>query len=107
MADRSSVAVRKHPQIRERLANVARFLAAKHRSELEEWKKGAMELNRPDWLWESLLLSFSTMGRSKGAVGLIRNPDLHSKVTYEALAKLAPHERRSTLKETLRAAKWV
>jgi hypothetical protein len=107
MADLPSVAVRKQSQIRDRLANVARSLAAQHRSELEEWKKGAMELNRPDWLWESLLLSFSTMGRSMGAVGLIRNPDLHSKVTYEALAKLSPHERRRTLKETLRAAKWV
>jgi len=102
-----SGAIDKQARSRKRLADIARSIAANHRSELEQWKKSSAELDRPDWLWESLLLSFSTMGRSKGAAGLMRNPELHGRVTYDALAKLSPRERRRTLKATLRAAKLV
>jgi len=103
----NSATLQKTSQIRERLAQLAKLIAARHRNELEEWKKRSSDLEHPYWLWESLLLSFSTMGRSKGAAALMRNPELHRKVTYNALAKLSPRDRKRTLKETLRAAKLV
>ena len=88
-----------------RMAGVAKSVAARHRGKLNELKAEAKELERPDWVWHCLLVSFSTMGNSRGYDGLIKNKDNYSKVTFDSLARLAKKNRKSTLKEALHAAK--
>lgn len=73
---------------------------------LAEGKTRRKELDRPDFVWHELLLSFATMGNSRGAEGLIRNRDNYKRVTFEALKRKPTKAAR--LKElliVLRAAK--
>lgn len=107
MATRPSSASDNRAKARERLAEVGRLVATKHRHKLDDVKaEGTASFERDDWLWESLLGSFSTMGRSKGVV-LVRDPKLHNRVTYASLARLPRNGRKRRLKNTLRAARLV
>src|SRR5690348_9148180 len=107
MATSTAHTTEKRADARERMIAVVKSVAAKHRDKLAEIQsKAAKVLQCEDWLWESLLLSFATMGRSAGAV-LVRDRELHNKVMYKSLAKLPRNERKRLLKTTLRAAKLV
>ena len=90
---------------RERLVQVVSNLAEKYRDELEELKRGAAELDRPDFLWHSFLVAMATMGSARGYDGLIANRDNYSRVTFEELGTLPEAERLQRLDETLRRAK--
>jgi len=73
---------------------------------LAEGKTRRKELGRPDFVWHELLLSFATMGNSRGAEGLIRNRDNYKRVTFDALKrKPTKAERLRELLIVLRAAK--
>jgi hypothetical protein len=74
------------------------------KSKLEELKKDASYLQRPDFLWLSLVESMSSMGNSRGYDGLFGNPDNYKKITFEALSLLPPESRLQVLAETLGAA---
>jgi hypothetical protein len=54
---------------------------------LAQGKTRQKELDRPDFVWHELLLSFATMGNSRGAEGLIRNRGNYKRVTFEALKR--------------------
>jgi hypothetical protein len=88
-----------------RLTEVAASVAGQHRNKLDELKAKAKELERPDWLWHSLLLSFSTMGNARGKIGLVDNQENYEKVTFAALGKLSSKDRKRRLTETLRVGK--
>lgn len=76
------------------------------KAKLAEGKTRRKELDRPDFIWHELLLSFATMGNSRGAEGLIRNQDNYRRVTFEALTRKRTNaSRRSELREVLRVAK--
>jgi thermostable 8-oxoguanine DNA glycosylase len=76
------------------------------KAKLAQGKARRKELNRPDFVWHELLLSFATMGNSRGAEGLIRNQDNYKRVTFEALKRKRTNANRlSELREVLRAAK--
>ncbi len=90
---------------KEKLSKIAGRLAEKHRDKLDQLKKEHKELKRPDFIWHFLLQSFSTMGRAAGWHGLIGNKENYSKVTFEALAKLAPPQRENVVRSTCQAAK--
>jgi thermostable 8-oxoguanine DNA glycosylase len=76
------------------------------KAKLAEGKARRKELDRPDFVWHELLLSFATMGNSRGAEGLIRNQDNYRRVTFDALKwKRTNANRLSELREVLRAAK--
>jgi hypothetical protein len=76
------------------------------RAKLAESKTRRKELDRPDFVWHELLLSFATMGNSLGAEGLIRNQDNYRRVTFDALKRKRTNANRlSELREVLRAAK--
>src|ERR1700678_1195141 len=73
------------------------------KAKLAEGKTRRTELDRPDFIWHELLLSFATMGNSRGAEGLIRNQDNYRRVTFEALTRKRTNAiRRSELREVLR-----
>ena len=59
----------------------------------------------PDWLWERLLVSFATLGGSRGAIGLIQNPRNKSRVAFDFLAKMARPARDQHIEQVLRDAK--
>jgi hypothetical protein len=76
------------------------------KAKLADGKTRRKELDRPDFVWHELLLSFATMGNSRGAEGLIRNRDNYKRVTFEALKrKPTKAARLSELLSVLRAAK--
>jgi hypothetical protein len=76
------------------------------KTRLAEGKAGRKDLDRPDFVWYELLLSFATMGNSRGAEGLIRNQDNYKRVTFEALERIPTKPgRRKELLTVLRAAK--
>jgi thermostable 8-oxoguanine DNA glycosylase len=76
------------------------------KAKLAEGKARRKELDRPDFVWHELLLSFATMGNSRGAEGLIRNQHNYRRVTFEALTRKRTNASRlSALREVLRAAK--
>jgi hypothetical protein len=76
------------------------------KAKLAEGKTRRKELDRPDFIWHELLLSFATMGNSRGAEGLIRNQDNCRRVTFEALKrKPTKAVRLRELLSVLRAAK--
>jgi hypothetical protein len=58
---------------------------------------------RPDFIWEALLLSVSTLGGVRGA-RLVHDERLHKRVTYAALEKRSPTERERILHDALREA---
>jgi hypothetical protein len=93
-------------EARQRLADAAKALSqvdsVKHK--LEELKRDAQCLEKPDFVWLSLVESFSSMGNSRGYDGLFGNPENYKKITYEALSSLSPDGRLGALAKTLGAA---
>ena len=59
----------------------------------------------PHWLWDELILSFSTMGNSRGAIGLVENKTNHAQVNFELLASMPFDERVEHADRVLRDAK--
>ncbi len=86
------------------LADVARDLAQKYRTELRRMKRSRSRLRRDDFVWHELLLSFSTMGNSRG-VELIRKQEFYGQVSFDALRKLSQRQRARVLNRVLRKAK--
>jgi len=74
------------------------------RCQLETLKKDAPYLQRPDFLWLSLVESMSSMGNSRGYDGLFGKPENYARITFEALASLPSEERFPVLAQTLGAA---
>jgi len=76
------------------------------KARLAKGKAGRKDLARSDFVWHELLLSFATMGNSRGAEGLIRNQGNYKRVTFEALSrKPTKTARLKELLAVLRAAK--
>ena len=96
----------KRREARQRLADAAKALSqldsVKHK--LEELKRDAQYLEKPDFVWLSLVESFSSMGNSRGYDGLFGNPENYKRITFEALSLLSPEDRLRVLAETLSAA---
>jgi hypothetical protein len=88
----------------ERLVQVVSELARKYRDELEEMKRGVLDLARPDFLWHSFLEGMATMGNANGYPGLIGNQENYEQVRFERLAPLPPEERLQRLEHVLRKA---
>lgn len=91
---------------RQRLSHAVRALAQIDdvKLKLEELKKDASYLQRPDFLWLSLVESMSSMGNSRGYEGLFGNPENYRRITFEALSSLSPEGRLQELTGVLGAA---
>ena len=89
----------------QRLADAASGLAqldfVKHK--LEELKSDAQCLEKPDFIWLSLVESLSSMGNSRGYEGLFGDPENYERITFEALSSLPREGRLRVLAETLAA----
>jgi hypothetical protein len=90
---------------RRRLVRVLKRLAAQHAGKLDELKGEARQLERADFLWHFLLQSFATMGNSRGWAGLMADRGRYERVTYQALATVAPSSRARLIEEVFREAK--
>jgi hypothetical protein len=90
--------------VKNRLASVIRSLAEKKRCDLERLKEGQKHWSRHDFIWHSLLGSFSTMGNARGAE-LMRDNELYSRVSWEAISRVPRRTRLKTLCRTLSQAK--
>jgi hypothetical protein len=88
----------------DRLVQIVSRLAQKYRDDLEAGKRGALDLNRPDFLWHSLLAGMATMGNANGYRGLIDNRENYDRITFEQLVPLAPDERLRILEQVLARA---
>ena len=77
-------------EARQRLADAAKALSRLDsvKQKLEELKRDARYLEKPDFVWLSLVESFSSMGNSRGYDGLFGNPENYKRFTYEALSSL-------------------
>jgi thermostable 8-oxoguanine DNA glycosylase len=76
------------------------------KARLAKGKAGRKDLDRLDFVWHELLLSFATMGNSRGAEGLIRNRKNYKRVTFEALKRKRTNAARlNELREVFCAAK--
>ncbi len=88
-----------------RLAEAIRPIYDKHRQEIDDLKHGASHWTAPDFIWEAILASFSTMGNAKGYEQLIANSDLNDPIRFENLRKLhSDEEPLSVLEDRLTAA---
>jgi hypothetical protein len=86
------------------LVRAVRTVYEHHRTEIDDLKReGELLWMAPDFIWEQLLRSFSTMGNARG-MRLMRDPVLHDRVTYRAVVDLTPAERRTVLMGALAAA---
>jgi len=87
-----------------RLAQAARAVYDAHRSDIEQKKKaGRRHWKASDFIWEALLISAATLGNSRGSQ-LVKKEEFHSRVRWDALAKLSKNRRLTVLKRTLREA---
>ena len=75
------------------------------RERLEELKTEQRNLNRTDFIWHYMLVSFSTMGNSRGYYGLIDNQANYREVTYDAIKMIEPEERLAHIQKILSKAK--
>jgi hypothetical protein len=86
------------------LVSAVRVIYPRHRTTIERLKRDCRRLwNTPQFVWEQLLRSFSTMGNARG-LRLMHEPSLHDRVTYDAIANLGPKKRRKILGVVLAAA---
>lgn len=85
------------------MVEAVRRLAATHREDLERLKTIASTPERRD-LWQALLRSFGTLGRSRGWEEL-RRPENLARLSYEALVRLAPDDREAIAERVFRDAK--
>lgn len=91
---------------RSRLVKYLRNLPKDVRMNLKTTKAEGKKMRaRPDWLWHALLVSFSTMGNSRGWAALKADPENQKNLSYESLARLTPPKRRQALETGLRRAK--
>lgn len=91
--------------IRKSIAATAKRLAREKRAELERMKEEHKQLDRPDFVWHYLLVSFATMGRASGWVGLIGDSSNYHEVRYEVLDRQTSAERAKRIERAFRAAK--
>jgi hypothetical protein len=92
------------PDPKRTLARAVRAVYESNRDVVEQRKREARQIwAHPDFIWEQLLRSFSTMGNSRGK-RLMERPELHGRVTYAAIARLSPEARRTRLRKVLSAA---
>ncbi len=84
---------------RDRLVAVVRTLVADPnvRAKLEELKKGASDLARPDFIWHFFLQSMATMRGVAGWRGLIGDQANYRRVTFSALAALTEKARQAQI----------
>lgn len=89
-----------------RLADVAKGLAQREQTKLklEELRRCSIDLEKPDFVWRSLVESFSSMGNSRGYEGLFGDPESYERIAFDALSRLSPARRLETLSQTLHAA---
>ncbi len=95
-------------QARNSLTSLARELAQRDdvKQRLANSKSRANELERDDFVWYELLLSFSTMGNSRGKHGLIDNEENFARVQFDRLKRLSSSEARlAEFREVLHLAK--
>lgn len=95
-------------QARNDLASIVGELARRDdvKQRLAEGKLRVSELNDPEFVWYELLLSFSTMGNSRGKHGLIDNPENFARVQFKYLERLNSSDARlKELQAVLHAAK--
>ncbi len=89
----------------ELLAGIVRCLASRHHKELKELKmKYAQDIEKPDFVWRSLVESASDHGGSRGTA-LYEDPGNYDKITFEALSILSASERHRVLAKTTHASK--
>src|SRR6478672_370894 len=86
------------------LVNAIQTVADSRRAELERMKADRHKFEQPDWLWEALLLSLSTMGNSRGAA-LVKNPEFHARVRFSTIQKTERKDRQLVIEGTMRKAK--
>lgn len=90
---------------RQALVDALRHPRSEMHEELRRLKKwGISESKRPDFVWHILLQSFATWGGSRGAEGLINNPDNYDRVTFDRLSMLGPKRRHEAIQRTFRRA---
>jgi hypothetical protein len=92
-----------------RLSNAVRTVYEAHRQRIEELKSSsAARWEETDFVWEALLLSFSTWGNA-GGMKLFEDSELHTQVRFAALLQLAPSERLKKVETCLRAGnvRWA
>src|SRR4051812_33607048 len=86
------------------LVRAVRAVYPAHRAKIERLKREGRRIwNAPDFIWEQLLRSFSTMGNSRGARPMT-DTTLHDCVTYRALVEVTVKQRRTILRKTLVSA---
>lgn len=91
-------------RVKQRLAHILRELAQEQRPRLEELKVAEHEnVKREDWVWHALLEAAASWGSNRGYEGLIQNPEVYAKVTWDALRKVSPSDRTAWIEEALRA----
>jgi thermostable 8-oxoguanine DNA glycosylase len=101
MSDASSRAT----TIRNRLVSFLRNLPPDVLENLNRRKtEGQTIRSRPDWLWYSLITSFSTMGNSRGYAGLMADPEILKSISYDNVAPLTPLKQRSIIEAALKRA---
>lgn len=90
---------------RQKLVNILKNLPLDMRNKLEELKReGQKELRKTEFIWHRLLVSFSTMGNSRGYRGLILNKDNYNKVTFDSLSRLSSNQRLKRLEDIFSVA---
>ena len=58
-----------------------------------------------DWLWQALILSFSTWGSSRGSEALA-NPDVRDALKYSTIKALGPRTRKAHLRRWFKTARF-
>lgn len=95
-----------NPEInRKKLIEILSQPTEEMKQHLIRLKGSAKNLDSPDFIWNALLGSFSTMGNSRGYLGLIKNRDNFDRLSFSAVSPLTVEERIPYIEEVLRDAK--
>lgn len=91
---------------RQALVDALRGITPEMQEKIEGLKRwGEDKLERPDFVWDALLRSFSVLGGTAGYSGLIGNEENYRRVTFDALSKIDADTRASILEEVFLTAK--
>ncbi len=83
-----------------RLTKAAREIAALRRADIDRLKLAAKAWDDPHFIWNALLVSFATMGNSRGAK-LVEDESIRVKVDFEVLRRLSSPQRRIAIYNAL------
>jgi hypothetical protein len=96
-------AVSRHAISLDRLVRAVETAPFFSRAEIQGWQQPVSP--SPDWLWDALMLSFSTWGSSRGSLAF-DDPEFTAALKYDAVSSIPTDERQGYLQHWFEQGGW-